>query len=312
MKKSALVLGSIIILAILCVYLFIPGTINVSKIAVFPSTENGTERLLADQASWISWWPSTIVSNDNNHYYLNNYAFSTNRRIGDDIEIMISNKHDSVASVVSIIPRGKDSAEFTWKCRLETNMNPFNRISLYFEASAIKENMDEITASLLQFCSNKKNIYGFEISNGSMTDTLLITYRAGIDKYPDTKYIYGYIDQLKNYAASQGAKQTDPPLIHLEQMDSSLYGLMVAIPLDREIKDNGDFVFKHMPHNKLLVSPELKGGITQVSKAYQSMTNYMTDYQRISPGISFMSFITDRINEPDSSKWVTKILYPVF
>ena len=42
------------------------------------------------------------------------------------------------------------------------------------------------------------------------------------------------------------------------------------------------------------------------------MVNYMTDYQRISPGIFFMSFITDRANEPDSFKWRTKILYPVF
>ena len=311
MKKLVFVLVSMIILAVICIYVFIPGTINVSKIAISPSTENGTERMLADQSSWIKWWPSK-TSDGNNRYYLNDYSFSTNRRVGDDIEIIITNKQDSVASVVNVVPKGTDSAIFTWKCKLETNLNPFNRLMLYFKASDIKKSMDEITPSLLTFCSNQENVYGFKITMDVMTDTLLITYKAGVNEYPDTKYIYGYIDQLKTYAASQGAIQTGTPLIHLEQMDSSLYGRMVAIPIDREIKSHDDFIFKHMPHDNLLVSPEIKGGVNEVAKAYRSMVNYMTDYQRISPGISFMSFITDRANEPDSFKWRTKILYPVF
>jgi hypothetical protein len=38
---------------------------------------------------------------------------------------------------------------------------------------------------------------------------------------------------------------------------------------------------------------------------------YKDDYQRVSPAIPFYSLITDRLKEPDSSKWITKIYFPV-
>lgn len=308
MKKILLVIISIIVLSLIAVYVLIPSSISISKATLFNCTENGSERILSDQKLWSKWWP---VKNDST-YTSNGYGFRVNRRIADDIEIIIQKDNDSISSIVNILPISNDSASFTWKCKLEAGLSPFDRIGKYFKAADIKKSMDEITESFKNFISKKENVYNVKIDQLKVVDTLLITYKTGINKYPTTQTIYELINRLKDYAAAQGAKQTNPPMLHVEQMDSSLYGVMVAIPLDKEIPGKGDFLFKRMPRGNILVSSEIKGGIKEVNKVYESMANFVTDYQRISPGLSFQSLITDRVSEPDSSKWITKIYYPVF
>jgi hypothetical protein len=56
---------------------------------------------------------------------------------------------------------------------------------------------------------------------------------------------------------------------------------------------------------------EVKGGPASIKKAFNEMETYITDYRRTAPAIPFQSLITDRSKEPDTSKWVTKIYYPV-
>ena len=56
---------------------------------------------------------------------------------------------------------------------------------------------------------------------------------------------------------------------------------------------------------------EVKGGSNKINNAYKQIRNYISDYNRIAPAIPFESLVTDRSKEPDSSKWVTRIYYPV-
>ena len=56
---------------------------------------------------------------------------------------------------------------------------------------------------------------------------------------------------------------------------------------------------------------EVKGGKAEINKAYKQIMNYMADHSRTPPAIPFESLVTDRRNEPDSNKWITRIYYPV-
>jgi hypothetical protein len=56
---------------------------------------------------------------------------------------------------------------------------------------------------------------------------------------------------------------------------------------------------------------EIKGGSASIDKAFKEMENYVSDYRRTPPAIPFQSLVTDRMKEPDTSKWITRIFYPV-
>jgi len=66
-----------------------------------------------------------------------------------------------------------------------------------------------------------------------------------------------------------------------------------------------------MIRGNILVA-EIKGGIYSVNEAERQLVNYANDYKKISPAIPFQSLVTNRQLEPDTSKWVTRLYYPIF
>jgi hypothetical protein len=61
---------------------------------------------------------------------------------------------------------------------------------------------------------------------------------------------------------------------------------------------------------KILIG-EVRGGDATTKNAFAEMHNYVVDHQMTSPAIPFISLVTDRKQEPDSSKWISRIYYPV-
>jgi hypothetical protein len=57
---------------------------------------------------------------------------------------------------------------------------------------------------------------------------------------------------------------------------------------------------------------EVKGGLFSVINGEEELTYYLSDYKKNSPAIPFQSLVTNRLLEIDTSKWVTKLYYPIF
>jgi hypothetical protein len=100
-------------------------------------------------------------------------------------------------------------------------------------------------------------------------------------------------------------------MLNIQHKDITHFQTMVAIPVNKAVKEQNDFVIKNMVPGNLLVA-EVSGGGHTISNAFAQMENYLTDHQFESPAIPFYSLITDRIAETDTSKWVTRISYPVY
>ena len=66
-----------------------------------------------------------------------------------------------------------------------------------------------------------------------------------------------------------------------------------------------------MLKNGNILVGETKGGRTATDSAIKAMEAYTNDHNHFSIALPFLSLITDRTKEKDSSKWVTKIYYPV-
>jgi hypothetical protein len=99
-------------------------------------------------------------------------------------------------------------------------------------------------------------------------------------------------------------------MLHIWQ-DSGLFKTEVAIPVNKAIPQNKIYLIKRMVPGKILVA-EIKGGDYSAREALRQMHIFMTDNNLSSPAIPFQSLITNRMEEPDTLKWITKIYYPVF
>jgi hypothetical protein len=97
---------------------------------------------------------------------------------------------------------------------------------------------------------------------------------------------------------------------NITQLDSGGFQIMVALPIDKELKTEAIFFPSKMVPGRFLVA-EVKGGPGTVDDAQNQIRLYMQEYKRMSLAIPFESLITDRSIEADTSKWVTKLFNPV-
>ncbi|MBS1565351.1 MAG: hypothetical protein JST39_13240, partial [Bacteroidetes bacterium] len=74
---------------------------------------------------------------------------------------------------------------------------------------------------------------------------------------------------------------------------------------------NDNIFFRKMVPGAFMVT-DVRGGDETVVYALSQMRLYFDDYKKTSMAIPFAALITDRQQEPDSSRWVTRIYAPVY
>lgn len=196
-----------------------------------------------------------------------------------------------------------------WKGGLEATNNPVTRIKNYFLAIGVKKNISEILQNAKTFLENNERVYGLRIIQQQVKDTILVSTKIISNGYPSTAEIYNLVKDLRGYIFSNGGTETNSPMLNVTK--DSMYNIMVAIPISTAIPATEKFLLKRMVPGKILVA-EVKGGTYTANEALKQLTLYMIDNQLTSPAIPFQSLVTERSKEPDTTKWITKIYFPVF
>ena len=85
---------------------------------------------------------------------------------------------------------------------------------------------------------------------------------------------------------------------------------MIAIATDKAVDGNGVFEQKRFIPWKIVVG-QTKGGAWSAELAMKQLKQYLTDYQRVTMALPFQLLVTERDQEPDSTRWVTQVVQPV-
>lgn len=306
MKK--LVIGIILTVAVLLtfIYLFIPGKIKINESIPLKAALPGVSRLLADDKNWDRWWPGkqTFDFNDN-HFLLKGAIFN-------QFDITIINKKDSIKSRITLILVNNDSMTVDWNTDIFTSTNPLNRLTQYNRSRQLKKDLHTILTNLKIFVEKTENIYGIVVQKKFVQDSVLISTRSSFDHKPGVKEIDAMIQKLRAYIAENKAVEKNLPMLNVLMIDSSHYEAMTAIPVDRELPATREFAPKFLLKGGNILETQIQGGPHTIEKAFNELENYRSDHKYTSPAIPFQLLITDRAKEADSTKWITKLYYPIF
>jgi hypothetical protein len=296
------------------VYLLIPGEIKISSIAVIKANEHAVFRSLINQENWQKWWPSTnpsMVENNKEKFQFQGYNYQIGAKQLDGIEVIMSDKNDSTSTAISPSALSTDSMLVRWTATVTTSANPVKRIGEYFKAKGIRQNMDQLLAGFKSFAEKKENLYGINIVQTKVTDTILMVIKKVQKEKPSTNEAYSYINDIKKYIAVSGAAETNYPMLNIRFLeDKKSYELMVAIPVNKHLEGNDRITWKRMIPGNILFA-EVEGGEATVEHGIRQMENYVSDNQRVSPALQYQLLVTDRMKEKDTAKWITRIYYPV-
>jgi len=171
--------------------------------------------------------------------------------------------------------------------------------------------MSEILLKIKSFLEKKENVYGISIEKISTKDTFLVVTRSMYSNYPSTSDVYDLVHRLKKYIGEQQALETGNPIMNVTQLDVQKFELMVAVPTNKQLPENGTIFYRRMVPGHFM-STEVTGGNFTVNQAIQQLHLYMDDYKKRLLAIPFQALITDRMMTSDTTKWVTRIYFPTF
>lgn len=302
------------ILAIAAVYILIPPTTSINKSVDINSTPHATNRMFADKSNLLKWWPkgedSAIKQNPDSLIH-DGFVFKIRSRFYNGLIIEIASGGFVTNSTMTVSPQDGNTILINWATVLRSGSNPLRRLRYNVMQADLSEAMDEILNSLRDYLGKTMNIYGIEIQEQKVKDTLLVTTSAILKDPNNLPEIYLMINKLRTHLSKYGAKETNAPMLNLYKTGDDGNETMVAIPVDKEVPQAPGIHFKRMIDGNILVT-EVHGGPYTVNKAFIELENYVSDYRMVSPAIPFISMLTDRIKEPDTTRWITRIYYPVF
>lgn len=296
-------------------YVFIPPVISVSVYRSISSSTSGVFRTVANIENWPKWFPNQKNTENLIHFPSKTYTyqdntFSIQKASYNNIKVIIRDQSGIQSTQLIFIPVFQDSIIINWKYSVRSEFNPIKRFLQYQQAIKIKKSMDSILLSLAHYCDTPKNVYGISIIETSTIDTQLIFKSIVTKSQPSINTIYKQINSLQLYAKEKGAEQSGYPMLNIINYNNKSYRLMTALPINKLLPETGEIVFKRMIPGRFL-STTVIGGERVINYASQQLQQYIQDYERVVMAEPFQILITDRTKETDSSKWQTKLFFPV-
>ncbi|MBL0153727.1 MAG: hypothetical protein IPP93_09635 [Chitinophagaceae bacterium] len=309
MKKIFLVFTLICVALMAFTYLYIPNYISLKAQTRIIVSENGLKRELLTETRLSKWWPAANA-NDSLLQYKNTSYKVVDKKF-DGLIVLMESSSKTIKGTLSVFPSSKDIMDITWESKMATSWNPFLRWKYFTVSRQFKNNMQELLDTMKRFYDNGVNIYGIDIRKELVMDSNLIFTSAEVKGYPTMEYVYGEVDKLEKYAGSKSAQVSGLPMLNINTTDSINYLVKVAVPVNKMLPSSGDISYRWMLGRGNILIAEIKGGNDRILHAFKQMEQYASDYNRVAPAIPFQSLVTNRLVEKDSSKWVTRVCYPV-
>lgn len=308
---SLLFVGAVVV----AIYIFIPSTLTLSKTEIVPLPEETVLRLMKDNQNWQRWTKGhddTIVQQDskNKFFVRGRDTVQLGDVVQNGVQVTLRNGPIYTSGAITILPLSIDSAALQWETTIASGNDPFTKIQRYKQAIQTKKNMTAILQRVKEFAQQPEHVYGHKFSVGSTIDTLLVAIRTTQTSYPNTEAIYALVKRLQHYISQQGARQTAYPMTNITRVTDGEYHLMVAVPTNKLLPPKGDIMQRKLVPGKYIVA-NVNGGPVTIEHAFAMMQLYMTENKKVEIAIPFQTLITDRTRETDTTKWVTKINYPI-
>ena len=315
MKRCFMGLIACILMLLFSVYFFIPDYVLLSSNTFVIATKEGLYRNLTGEENWTKWWPGKYLNQINpqahRKFLFDNYGFQIEGIQINSLDISANKSNTEIKTSLHVFPSVSDSVKLLWEGVIHTSFNPLTRLQRYITAKELNKDMNIIIDKMRSYLSKNENIYGINIRKEHVSDSILIFKIATSKGLPETDFIYHNLNDLKTYIAGNSAHETGFPMLNIYTADSINYVVKVAIPVDKRLTSSGDISQRWMLGGGNILAADVKGGYNSVNTAFKQLENYVNDHHYIAPAIPFQSLITNRSKERDSSKWITRIYYPI-
>lgn len=309
MKKTFFIVLAAIAIIIAAAYILLSEKPVIAQDLSIDTSDVIAAKFLTTTSGWDKWWPGIKISDK--QYSFQDARISIEKMTNSSTYLKLQKDNLTFNGEISCFADAEGSVKFKWDAIDQSDTGFPSRLINYFKTRTAENQVAEILLSLKHFLEDEKNAYGYKIYLNHAKDTVLLVSAGTYPAYPSLQAVYNTVETLKQQADNQGAKQTNFPMLNVTQTDAHEYQVNVALPINKRISPVQRTSINNIPKGGNLLVADVRGGQNTVNNALAQMKIYMKDHRLVSPAMPFQSLITDRIAQRDTSKWITKIYYPI-
>lgn len=116
--------------------------------------------------------------------------------------------------------------------------------------------------------------------------------------------------KIMSYAGGQGAEIAGAPSGFYFNWTDTLAKMAAAIPIDKEVAGTNEIEFRVIAEGKALQVDHF-GPYDGTGPAHYAIEDYANENGIKLANIAIEAYVTDPVDQPDTSKWLTQIIYPI-
>jgi hypothetical protein len=306
MKRLAVLLFVLLVILTGVLYFGISSTQSFSKSVAVACSNEGALRVLMNERKTKKAWPGEKLNDST--YQLNDLKYCIGANL---INTTSLNFFEQGNAELVIEPTSPDSSRFTLLVSQKLSLNPIKRVTGFFAMQQTTKWVSDFLTVLKQNFDGEELVYGIGIKMSHVTDSAMISTRKVMNHYPSITEVYEMIDAIRTYIKEKGGEETSAPMLNVYEEGMNQYLVMVAVPTKTPVAGNEPFLQKRMLANGFILVSEVTGGDATIKNGMAALQQYVMDHHKSSPAIPFQMLITDRRQETDTSKWKTRLYYPV-
>lgn len=297
----------LLVLFLLTAYLLFPGKQQAGGSIRAATPYSMALRQLPDTVLWKLWWPWAANGGSENQP-----EGLIELKGLSETQLVLNWKENglTIPVLVSLASNGNDSTVLMWSAAWDAGASPIARISEFARSRRLRNDMQTLLGAFSLYASNPEHAYGFKPVFTKVTDTLLISTKSSFTSEPSINEVYDLFGSLEKYVAAKGATVKGNPMYHVTASGNT-FEVMAALPISNLIEESPTYRIKRMVDGHLLVA-EVKAGPEKLKNLFRQFEQYKNDYQLTSPAIPYLQPITNRLQNPDTTQWITRMCYPIF
>jgi hypothetical protein len=309
MKKPALLILGLLLLAFVSIYFIIPQHVKTINTIETDATDINVSKFIVNKRPWLKWWPGQHKAGDSTFFSYNGVNYILQQNTNSSIQVLVKLKDIDLNSTITYASTGEGMCAVTWIAEKQTSINPFTRIAEYWKIKRSAKDIDKILIHFKTFIQKDSNIYGMAVNLGTIKNPIVLATTTNTNEYPATETIYKMINGLRQQIKLQKALQTDSPMLNIYPIDNHNYQVMVAIPINKLVTPATNTVINNLVKGGNILHTKVKGGRYTIANAFSQLKKYQDDHGLRSPAMPYAQLITNRLTQPDTTKWITKVFY---
>jgi hypothetical protein len=310
--KKGWIFLALFFLLILILAFTLPLQSNVNETVRFSTIPDALFRQLIHDSTWHKWWPGKVeTENQKLAFKQGEVKYTVERILLNSFELKVSSNSFVANSKLRLIPQTNGEVILTLSSSIPLPGDPIDRVKTLFFSSRLKASYKTILAKLSDHYSLVKNLYDLDIKESNVQVEFITTKAQTFSNYPSIKEIYSLIDEVKNYIKNQGGAEIGLPMLHVGEINSGQFFTQIGIPTNKNLPDSQTIKSKRMLKGGHILTAEVIGNRQVISNAKKQMELYIQDLHQTRVAISYEYLITNRVEQPDSNKWVTQLFFPV-